>query len=248
MQTPNTVRLPRIGYSAPMAHPDQPATRLFEVTALRADGTRSISTFKAPAIPLFESAFAAFARGVVLNGPAGPVAIEDLQPGDMLDTVGGAPARVVWIGSSNFVPADTGRRMPMVRVMADSFGPTRPTSFVTLGPWARILHTPAHLRSMTDGAPMLTPVHEFVDGVNVIEVVPPTPVRMFHICLTRHAAIDVGGIAVETFHPGLAAARRLSHAQRTFFLSMFPQFAHLSDFGPLAHPRAPEFEDDLTAA
>ncbi|MEL6450627.1 MAG: Hint domain-containing protein [Pseudomonadota bacterium] len=242
MTTPAALRVPRAAfnrYTAPMARPEAPPLRTFEVAALRADGSRSIATFKAPAIPFFESAFSAFARGVLLSTPEGHVAIEDLLPGDWVHTTSGAPAQVLWIGSSSFVPADAGRRMPLLRIMADSFGQNRPASFVTVGPGARILQTPPHLRGTTAGAPMLTPAAEFIDNVNVIEVVPPTPVRLFHICLSRHAAVDVGGIEMETFHPGMAATRQVTHAQRDLFLSMFPHIAHVTDFGPLAHPRAP---------
>ncbi|WP_299556012.1 Hint domain-containing protein [uncultured Tateyamaria sp.] len=223
-----------------MARPEYIPLRTFEVAALRADGSRSIATFKAPALPLFEAAFSAFARGVVLSSPNGGIAIEDLQPGDWLNTSSGDPAQVIWIGSSSFVPSDTGRRIPLIRIMADSFGQHRPSSFITVGPGARLLQTPPHLRGTTGGGALLTPASEFVDNVNVIEVVPPTPIRLFHICLTRHAAVDVGGIEAETFHPGMNAARQATFAQRDLFLSMFPHIAHVTDFGPLAHPRAPE--------
>mgnify|MGYP001792145535 CR=1 FL=1 len=177
MTSPAALRVPRTQYdrfTTPMARPNAPTLRTFEVAALRADGTRSIAAFKAPALPLFESAFSAFARGVVLSAPNGGIAVEDLQPGDWLNTSTGEPAQVMWIGSS------------------------------------------------------------------VIEVAPPTPIRLLHICLSRHAAIDVGGIPAETFHPGMHALRQVTHAQRDLFLSMFPHIAHATDFGPLAHPRAPE--------
>ena len=238
-----TTHVETVKYAAPRAPSNTPAHRVYEVAALRADGSHSIATFKAPALPLFENAFSAFARGAMISAPQGDIAIEDLQPGDWLNTTAGAPAQVVWIGSSQFVPADAGRRMPLIRIMADSFGMNRPQSFVTVGPAARLLQTPAHLHGTTGGAPLLTPVQAFVDNVNIIEVVPPTPVRLFHLCLTRHAAITVGGIEMETFHPGMGATRQVTHAQRDLFLSMFPHIAHITDFGPLAHPRAPE--DDL---
>ncbi|NUH65806.1 Hint domain-containing protein [Sulfitobacter sp. S0837] len=213
--------------------------RNYEIAALRADGSLFIGQDHAPALPLFESAFAAFARGTLIQTVQGDVAIEDLQPGDMINTSSGEPAQLIWIGSSNFVPADAGRRMPLVRIMPDSFGQDRPSSFLTVGPAARVLHTAHHLRAEAGGTRLLTPVREFVDGVNVIEVVPPTPVRLFHICLSRHAVTKAGGLEMETFHPGAHATRAISQNLRDRFLSMFPQIGHATDFGPLAHPRAP---------
>jgi hypothetical protein len=213
--------------------------RSYEIAALRADGSLYIGQDRAPATPLFESAFSAFARGTLIQTVHGPVSVEDLQPGDMVNTSSGEPAELLWIGSSTFVPADVGRRTPLLRIMADSFGPSRPSNFITLGPAARILQTPPHLRAESDGRQMLTPVQEFVDGVNVIEVTPPTPVRLFHICLSRHAAVNASGIEIETFHPG-AALRSEAANLRDRFLSMFPRISELSDFGPLAHPRAPD--------
>jgi hypothetical protein len=223
------------------------ATRSFEVAGLRSDGSLYIGQDRAPALPLFESAFSAFARGTLIQTTQGNVAVEDLQPGDMIVTSSGAAEKLVWIGSSSFVPADAGRRIPLIRVMADSFGQSRPSSFITLGPAARILHTPHHLRGDAGSAQMLTPVREFVDGVNVIEVVPPTPVRLFHLCLSHHAVINVGGLEMETFHPGTQALRSVSHSLRDRFLGMFPRIGDASDFGPLAQPRAPEQDvtDDL---
>lgn len=214
--------------------------RNYEVAALRPDGSLYIGQTSAPAIPLFENAFSAFTHGSVVQTTQGPIAVEDLQPGDMVETTSGEPAELVWIGSSSFVPAETGRRTPLIRIMPDTFGQSRPSAFLTLGPGARILQTPPSLRGIAEGKQLLTPAKRFVDGVNVIEVVPPTPVRMFHLCLSRHAAINVGGIEVETFHPGAQAPREVTHSIRDKFLSLFPRISHVAEFGPLAHPRAPE--------
>jgi len=223
--------------------------RTLDIAALRKDGSSFISQMKVPNLPLFESAFTAFARGTLLQAPDGDVAIEDLQPGDLLWTSGGKPAKVLWIGSSSFAPVQPhGVRQPLVRIMSDTFGQGRPESFLTLGPNARILQTPPHLRGLTGQKAILTPVQAFVDGVNVIEITPPTPVTLFHIVLERHAAVRAGGLEAETFHPGSQATRRVSHALRDLFLSMFPHISHVSDFGPLAHPRAPDLDPVLEAA
>jgi len=172
----------------------------------------------------------------------GPIAIEDLQPGDMVQTSSGEAAMLTWVGTSTFSPADAGKRTPLIRIMPDALGQSRPERSLTVGPGARILHTPANLRGLADGKQLLTPASKFVDGVNVIEVTPPTPTRLFHICLSRHAVINVNGIEMETYHPGAAAPREVSQALRDRFVSMFPRIGELTDFGPLAHPRAPELD------
>lgn len=219
---------------------------MVEIAALRADGALHVSQAKLPALPEFEQAFTAFARGTVLQTPRGDIAIEDLQPGDRVSTVAGGAAQVLWIGSGNLSPMQAGgRRTPLTRIMSDSFGEGRPESFLTLGPAARILQTPPRLRARAGGAaPVLTPIAEFVDDVNVISITPPTPVTLFHLVLDRHAAIYAGGLECETFHPGAQSLRNLTEPQRALFLSLFPHIAQPADFGPLAHPRAPEDGQD----
>lgn len=229
---------------SPSNHPSggvQYGTRLVEIAALRKDGARHISQMSVPALPVFDSAFSAFARGTILQSPDGEIPIEDLQPGDWLWTNAGSPAQVQWIGCSSFqLIGARASSDPLVRIMADTFGEGRPDSFVTLGPNARILQTPSHMRGAASATMLLTSVQEFVDGVNVIEVMPPTAVPLFHVVLDRHAVIRAGGLECETFHPGSNAMRSLSHGLRSVFLSMFPCIAHISEFGPLAHPRAPD--------
>ncbi len=214
--------------------------RSYEIAALRSDGAQHIAQVKVPAIPLFESAFSAFARGTLIQTPDGEVAVEDLQPGDLISTKSGSPAKLMWIGTGQFVPADAGYQTSLVRIMADAFGMGRPEMFVTLGPSARVLQTPPDMRSQIGPARVLSPAADFVDGVNVIEISPPTSVQLFHLVLERHAVIWAGGLDCETFHPGGQAIRDVSYSLRDLFLSMFPHIAHVSDFGPLAHPRAPD--------
>jgi len=216
--------------------------RTYEVAALREDGSLYIGQSTAPAIALFENAFSALTHGSLVRTTMGPVAVEDLQPGDLVQTATGEAAELTWVGTSTFSPADAGKRTTLIRIMPDALGQSRPERSLTVGPGARILHTPPALRGVADGNQLLTPASKLVDGVNVIEITPPTPTRMFHICLSRHAVITVDGIEMETFHPGASAPREVSHSLRDRFISLFPRISHLSDFGPLAHPRAPDLD------
>ncbi len=224
------------------------AVRTFDIAALERDGTLKTSQVRTPVLPLFDNAFSAFAHGTVIQAEHAPIAVEDIQPGDKLRTLQGDNAEVLWIGSSTIAPNETGRETPLMRVMPDSFGMGRPSAFVTFGPAARLLQTPHHLRATQTDTPMLSHMSEFADGTNVIEVSPPAPIRLFHVCLDRHAVINAGGLAMESFHPDLALAQNLPQSVCDLFLSMFPRIDALTDFGPLAYTRTPDRHDRKSAA
>lgn len=226
---------------------NQPS-RSYEIVAKRADGTVFIGQNHAPALPIFENAFSAFAHGTPVLTINGDVPVEDLHPGDMIVKSDGTAAPLLWIGSSSFVPADTGQRTPLVRVMADSLGAGRPSGFLTFGPSARVLHTPLDMRGDGSQTDMLTLMRDLVDGVNIIEISPPTPVRLYHLCLEQHATINVGGLAVETFHPGMDFLREVPIRHRDQFLGMFPHVRSEIDFGALCQPRAPAKSDMALSA
>lgn len=222
--------------------------RSLDIAMLQMDDTVARTQLRVPALPVFDDTFAAFSHGTVLSGTQGSVAIEDVQPGEMLETHDGPAAKVLWVASSTVLAADTPRPISLIRVMPDSFGMGRPHAFTTFGPAARMLQTPHHLRGTHAGASMLTRLPEFADGTNVIEVTPPTAVRLFHIGCDRHAVINAGGLLMESYHPQLETLQNLSHSMRSVFLSMFPHVTQFADFGPLAHMRAPETQDNRIIA
>ncbi|MCA0929137.1 Hint domain-containing protein [Ruegeria profundi] len=225
--------------------------RRYEVSTLMKNGEVVQTRHIAPALPMFEDAFCAFTRGALVETESGPMAFEDLLPGDTVLTQTGASETVLWKGSVMLIPGrqdSHGRTRPLTRIMADTFGMQKPMSGVIVGPSARLLGTPSHLRHVNGEGPVLTPVHEFQDGMSVIETLPPTPIELFHICLKRHAVINVDGLQFETYHPGVNAVRRLSHSLRSIYLNLFAHIDTLSDFGPLVMPRAGDGEVDAITA
>ena len=124
--------------------------------------------------------------------------------------------------------------------MPDSFGVNRPESFVSFGPGARLLKSPPDLPRSTVAARMMTPVSRFLDGVSVIETVPPTPIRLFHVAVRHHSALIANGLEVESFHPGLNPVAHLSQTLRNAYSTLFPHAEDPGDFGPMRYARAPE--------
>lgn len=213
----------------------KPQLRRFEVACLLPDGGIAETRHIAPALPLFEEAFTAFSRGSQVETTDGPIAVEDLLPGDRLLTRDGEAQTLLWIGHTSLVPGRPGSRKrshPLTSFMADSMGLQRPNCSLVVGPSARLL------RGTADGGTLLTRATEFCDGMTIFETAPPTPVDMYHLCLARHAVITVGGLEFETYHPGPDALKLASHPIKTLFLNMFAHADSIRDFGPLAHRRA----------
>lgn len=229
----------------------RPKLRRYEVSYLASNGDVVQVRHIAPALPIFEDAFCAFTRGSLVETDNGPMAIEDLLPGDMVMTQDGTAQQVLWKGSLLLVPGQPdsrGRTHPLTRIMADTFGMQRPLSGVIAGPSARLLATPGHLRHLAAGGKLLTPVHEFLDGMSVIETLPQTPVELFHLCLRRHSLIRIDGLQFETYHPGVNAIRMLGQSLRSLYLGLFAHIDSIGDFGPLLLPRAGDGEIDAITA
>ena len=110
----------------PAPRPPRPSfmTRRYEVTWLTAEGHLESTTRTAPALPEFEEAFSAIARGTLIETTQGFVAVEDLEPGMVAVTAEGRRETITWIGSMTLFPANTVPGLApaaMTRITADAF-------------------------------------------------------------------------------------------------------------------------------
>ncbi len=217
-----------------------PLARRYEIAYLDAAGRFETCTRLAPAIPEFEEAFSAFARGTVVATTEGPVAVEDLVPGMAALTGEGRAERVTWIGSMTLFPPHA---LPgllgatLTRITADAFGIGRPMPDLLLGPRARILVRDARCRFATGVEAAYAPARSFADGVSIIEVTPVAPVTAYHIVLERQGSIRAAGLEIESFHPGARMADGFDPQLAQVFLTLFPHIRSTADFGTPAHPR-----------
>lgn len=228
--------------AAPVARRRPMVMRKYQISALRPDGELRQSEQIGPALPLFEAAFSAFARSTLIQTTQGPVAIEDLLPGDQIETAEYGATTLLWIGSMTLVPKTNGPTPPearMTRVMPEAFGMGKPMSNVMFGPGARILAPATHLRQQMGNEPILTPMRHLIDGNAVVEITPPRPVTVYHLCLARHATINAGGLSVESYHPGAGFERKMGEKMLSLFLSFFPHIKAPHEFGGLSHLRLP---------
>ena len=108
--SPSRYRAPS-PYSADRAQAPAPSgpvkttlMRRYEMLYLDHDHVPAARAPIAPATALFESAFSAFARGTLIKTAQGTCAIEDLQPGTLIETEEFGPQPMVWRGMMNIIP------------------------------------------------------------------------------------------------------------------------------------------------
>lgn len=217
-----------------------PLTRRYEITWLAENGSIEEKTQIAPALPLFEDAYASFTHGTLIQTTTGPVAVEDLQPGEMLECANGRVSTLMWKGAITLVPgAPTLRPEPpkLYRVTADAFGLGRPARDLLLGPAARRLVRDPNVRAAIGAEAALVPVGSGTDGYSIIEVNPVSPTRVYHLATETHQTIMAGGVELETYHPGQELTLSLSEDLRATYLELFPHVISLGGFGRVLFPR-----------
>ena len=237
----------RHGPGASLTHAQEklaarPPMRRFDIKWLDATGAITETSQIGPAHPVFEDAFSAFARGSMVATETGPVAVEDLLPGDKILTETGPALPLVWHGSMTCNPGlslPTGHSIALNRISPDSFGLTRPEQVLVTGPGARLARHLPNARDLSGVQYALTRVSALQDGYQVVETVPPSAVQLFHLCLPQHAIITVGGLQFETYHPG-GDIPFANTGLRAAFLGLFPHILKFSDFGQLAGFRIPD--------
>lgn len=218
-----------------LAEPGRAVTlmRKYEVAALLPDLTMSFKSHVAPATSLFEETASAFARGTLIPTVRGAVAIEDLLPGDYVETADGSEA-VTWIGSTTYVPGrsdDSTSLTSLTRVTTNAYGLGRPELDVLVGPAARMVVRHPKLGTLLGQDAVLAPIKDYVDGDRLLDISPVGSVQMYHLMTAQHTTLKVGGIEVETYHPGKSAGNALGPNLRSLFMSLFPNVDRLEDFG-----------------
>lgn len=207
--------------------------RKYEAAALLPDLSISFKQHVAPATPVFEDCASAFARGTLIPTVNGAVAIEDLTPGDYVETADGA-VPVMWIGSTAFVPGHenhTTTLTSLTRVSTDAFGPGRPQMDLLMGPAARMTVKHDRLKTLIGHDTVLAPINDYEDGDRFLRITPRGTVQLYHLMTREHTLLNLGGVMVETYHPGKSVGQALGQNMRSLFLNLFPNVDQLEDFG-----------------
>ncbi|KPA21438.1 Bifunctional hemolysin/adenylate cyclase precursor [Shimia sp. SK013] len=191
-----------------------------------APATLSIPTLVSMGIPCF-------AGGTRIRTPSGDVPIENLNVGDLVQTLDNGMQPVLWVGRRHLTQADLAEnpKLQPVRIRAGSLGNERD---LIVSPQHGIVTThsgesPALARAIhlaRDGGP----------GFRVARGI--KSVTYYHLMFESHEIIIAENAPSESFYPGPMALNALAPAERAEVAALFPELlanlGALEVYGPTA--------------
>jgi hypothetical protein len=165
-----------------------------------------------------------FTPGTLLRTETGLRAIEDLRPGDRLQTRDNGSQPVLWTGSRRM----TGARlyaMPHlrpVRFRMGAMGIGRPDRDLLVSPRHRMLIRGPAARALFNSDEVLVAAEDLVNGHGIAVDHLVREVTYVHVLLERHQVVWANGLETESFHPGMATLDSLDPRARADLLDLVP--------------------------
>ena len=155
-----------------------------------------------------------FVKGSRMVTPCGVVPIEDLVPGDSVQTQSGW-GTVKWVGHRSYGPAalrtiDQKIAAAPVRIRADAIEPNVPSMDLLVSPWHHL---------MVDGH--LVRANDLINGTTIAQETHVTSVDYYHVELEQFDVIMAHGIYSESWADG---------GNRSFFQNVDVTALHPEDF------------------
>ncbi|MBD3664037.1 Hint domain-containing protein [Sulfitobacter aestuariivivens] len=166
-----------------------------------------------------------FTPGTHIRTPVGPRMIEDLRPGDLIDTMDSGPQEIQWIGSRLMTGARLFAmpRLRPVRISSHVFGDDRPDRELLVSPEHRVLIRGDAARDLFNTPEVLVSAKDLVDGDTVRVDRQIREVTYIHILMEQHQVVWANGVETESFHPASAALSTLSGQDRSRLLAAYPE-------------------------
>jgi len=175
-----------------------------------------------------------FAAGTEISTAEGPVAVENLEVGNLVLTMDHGMQPLRWIGSQKVGPKEmaAAHRLKPVRICAGALGHESPSSDLYVSRQHRVLFRSQIAERMFGTSEVLVAANKLV-GLPGIEIAEETQsVEYFHMLFDDHQIVFSNGAATESLFTGPEALKAVSEDARAEILELFPRIAEEADRVP----------------
>ncbi len=168
-----------------------------------------------------------FTPGTRVTTPHGPQLIEDIRPGDHIQTKDNGAQEVLWTGSRRM----TGARlyaMPHlrpIRFRAGALGIDRPDADLIVSPQHRMVLRGPSAQALFNTSEVLVKAEDLLNDATITVDTDLREVTYIHILLRAHNIVWANGLETESFHPSNTALDTIEPAQRAALLGILPEVA-----------------------
>jgi hypothetical protein len=166
-----------------------------------------------------------FTPGTLIATPRGPRAIDELRPGDYLDTKDNGPQMILWTGRRHMTGARlfaTPQLRP-IRVRAGALGGERHLGDLVVSPGHRLLIQGREPATLFSAPEVLVAARDLVDGQGVAVDTSLREITYIHLMTERHEVLWANGMESETFHPAYTALDLVDPYERAALLALMPE-------------------------
>ncbi|MBY6201523.1 Hint domain-containing protein [Maritalea mobilis] len=179
-------------------------------------------------------------RGTRVQTARGPVPVEGLCPGDLIETLDHGMQPLLWLGQTR---VDASAEHAPIRFARGAIGNDEallvsPQHRMFIGGWEAQLYYGAD--------EVLVAAKHLVNGTTIRPEPKPTE-TYFHLLFARHEIIKAGGVWSESYLPDSGLSRH-ERDLRAALKDRYPSVAEALRAAPLARPQVRRFEAALLAA
>ena len=212
----------------PEADPTEAEMNSFGNGAIR---LQSVTTVTPPPV--------CFLSGTLIQTPSGPVAVDDLQSGDLVMTVDGGSQPLAWATSSLHTWPGSDEKHKPILIKQGAFGPDLPSSDLSVSPQHHIVMKGKLCVALFGADEVLAPAKGLTGLAGVRVMAGKKAAEYFHLMMAQHEILIAQGVETESFYPGPTSLQMMSAGQRASLLAVVPTLRDDPEngYGPTARKK-----------
>ncbi|MEP2784479.1 MAG: Hint domain-containing protein [Pseudoruegeria sp.] len=187
-----------------------------------------------------------FLDGTLISTPTGPVVVEQLAVGQLVQTLDGPSASIKWIEGREISQNDVSLNPALrpVCIQAGALGPNTPNRDLHLSQEHRVLISGPKVELLFGEPDVLIAAKELLNWPGIALSFPQSPFRYFHILLENHEILIAEGAYAESLFLGDESLHTLSSAALRELSDIFPASSdgQTAKFGKAARRLLRSFE------